>query len=171
MLIFFFFIIGPKDSVQISTEVISRIKFASCQWPAPQQGLVLLFEEWQPLCRVHKRAGWHRQSLSHGSEFWTINNGKSKGNDFQYSHKSEEKVKYQSYQQRQWSGYVCHFTGQRRRPHPWIQHEKSPSPTNSFQRQMFCFQSGMLFQCIEHTAQLVLGTFMQETKTLAFCSM
>lgn len=34
---------------------------------------------------------------------------------------------------------------------------------------MFCFQSGMLFQCIKHTAQLVLGTSMKEMKTLAFC--
>lgn len=134
MWIFFFKKIGPKDSAQISTEVISRIKSASRQWAAPQQGLVLLLEEWQPLCCVHKRAGRHRQSLPHGSEFWRIITAKSKGNDFRYSHKSKDKVKYQFCLQRPWSWYACHYTGQRRRTHPWIQHEESPSSPNSIPR-------------------------------------
>lgn len=145
MLTLFFKKTGPKDSAQINTEVISRIKFASRQWAAPQQGLVLLFEEWQPLCRVHKRAGWHRQSLCHGSQFWRIITAQSKGSDFKYSHTSEDKAKYQLCPWRPGSWYTGHYTGQGRRPHPWIQHKESPSSPNCFQRQMFCFQSGMLF--------------------------
>lgn len=122
MLIYFFFKIGPKDSAQISTEVISRIKPASCQWAAPRQGVVLLLGELQPFYHVHKRAGWDKQNLPHGSEFWRIISAKSKGNDFKYSHKSEDKVKYQFCLRWPWSGHACCYTGQRRRTHPWIQH-------------------------------------------------
>lgn len=166
----FFKKIGPKDSAQIGIDVISRIKFASCQWAAPQQGLVLLFEDWQPVCCVHKRNGWHRQSLSRGSELWRNITAKSRGNDFKYSHKSKDKIKYQLRQQRKWSWYASHHSGQGRRTHPWIRHEDSPSSSNRLQRQVFCFQSGLLLQCVKHTVQFVLDTSMKEMKTLAFCS-
>lgn len=126
--------IGPKDSAQIGFEVISRLKSTSCQWATPQQGLVLPFEKWQSLCCVHKRAGWHRQNLYRGSEFWRINTVKSTEYDFRPSRYSENKVKYQFCQQRQWSWYKWYFSGQGRGTHPWTQHKESPSSPNSFQR-------------------------------------